>query len=116
MRRSLCAVSALTVILALGALPNATAQAKPEAPGLERLEGTIESLNANDSTLVIRQSNRLAVNFTIVWDKGTAVTYRNAAATADELKPGRRVIALGTFDQPKGTRMSAKRIDVRTGK
>jgi hypothetical protein len=118
MRRNPGVVVAATMalVLALAAVPVAFAQAKKDSTGLERLEGTVESIDAASSTFVIRQSNRRNVNFTISYDKTTVFTYRNADATVADLKTERRVIVLGKFDQPKGTRMSAVRVDVRTGR
>jgi hypothetical protein len=43
-------------------------------------------------------------------------TFRNEGSSVDELKVGRRVIVLGQFLEKGSNRLTALRIDIRTGK
>ena len=45
----------------------------------------------------------------------TAITYRNEDTTAEDLRVGRRVIALGRFAEDS-IKLKALRIEIRTGK
>jgi cytochrome c-type biogenesis protein CcmE len=101
----------LTLVLAPGLMAQATKDAKT---GLDRLAGNVVSIDKDKSTLTIRQRGSNAVVWTITYDANTKFTYRNAASTVDEVKDGRRVIVLGKFDQ--SNKMTASRVDVRTGK
>ena len=63
----------------------------------------------------VRQRNRANMVWTILYTDKTAITYRNEDAAAEDLKVGRRVIALGRFAEDS-IKMKALRIDIRTGR
>jgi len=117
MRRRISGVMVMVAVSTLVMTPALFAQPKKDPKsGLDRIEGTIESINKADSAVVIKQ-RRPAANWTIAFNKDTTFTYRNVKATADELQPGRRVIVLGRFEEPKSNnRLTAVRVDIRTGK
>jgi len=118
MRRRLSGVLVLVAVSTLVMSPALFAQPKKDSEsGLDRIEGIIESINKAESSVVVKQRQKAAANWTIVFNKDTAFTYRNVKSTADELQPGRRVIVLGRFEEPKSNnRLTAVRIDIRTGK
>ena len=109
-------VLVMMVVCAIVLVPVLNAQAKKDAKtGLDRLEGTITGVDKDKSTLTVRQrSGNSNVVWTIAWTADTKFTYRNEASTVDDLKDGRRVIVLGKFGE--GSKMTAERIDVRSGK
>jgi hypothetical protein len=77
-------------------------------PKEDRLSGTIQMINKDDSTITLRKGN---VTRTVVYNNDTKVTKHNKPGSLDEVKEGRRVICLGQFDDR--TRLVATRIDVR---
>ena len=115
MRHSKSSMLALALILSLVLIPCLVAQAKKDVKsGEDRLEGTIQSVNKDTSTISIRQANKNNVIWQIGFNKDTKFTFRNKDASVAELKEGIRVICLGKFlDGPK---MTATRIDARTEK
>jgi hypothetical protein len=118
MRRRISGVMVMVAVSTLVMTPALFAQAKKDAEsGLDRIEGIIESINKEESTVVVKQRQKAAMNWTIAFNKDTTFSYRNEKATADELQPGRRVIVLGRFEEPKSNnRLTAVRVDIRTGK
>jgi len=115
MRHSKSSMLALALILSLVLIPCLVAQARKDLKsGQDRLEGTIQSINKDTSTITLRQANKNNIIWQIVFDKDTKFTFRNKDASVAELKDGIRVICLGKFLE--GTKMTATRIDARTGK
>jgi hypothetical protein len=114
-RHSKSSMLALALILSLVLIPCLLAQAKKDLKtGEDRLEGTIQSISKDTSTITLRQTNKNNVIWQIVFNKDTKFTFRNKPATVAELKDGIRVICLGKFLD--GTKMTAVRIDARTEK
>jgi hypothetical protein len=114
-RHSKSSMLALALILSLVLIPCVLAQAKKDLKtGEDRLEGTIQSINKDTSTITLRQANKNNIVWQIVFNKDTKFTFRNEPATVAELKDGIRVICLGKFLD--GTKMTAVRIDARTEK
>jgi hypothetical protein len=84
---------------------------KDQKSGLDRVEGTIQAIDKDKSTLRVRQSE--AVVFQVAFNDKTAVTRRNESASMDDLKEGLRVIVLGKYENDT---LNASRIDIRTEK
>jgi hypothetical protein len=101
----------LGVLLALALTAVATAQ-DPKAKGKskeDRLSGTVHMIDKNSSTITLRKGNS---NRQVVYGSDTKFTMRTKPSSLDDVKEGRRLICLGTFDEK--TRLVATRIDVRT--
>jgi hypothetical protein len=104
-------------VLSLALVAGLSAQAKKEPKsGLDRIEGTIQSIDREKGTIAVRQRDRASIVWTIIYSTNTAFTYRNEESNVDEMKVGRRVIVLGQFREKNSNRLTALRIDVRTGK
>ena len=116
MRKSIAWVLLIGLVVSLGLVADAQAQAKKDAAsGLDRIEGTVTEVHVDKSEILVKQSGSTNLVWTIAYTPETTFGYRNAAAKVDEVKKGRRVICLGTFGTEK-SRMTATRIDVRSGK
>ena len=114
MKHSKIGVLALALVITLVIIPCMMAQVKKDAEsGLDRISGTIQSIDKDTSTITVRQTNQ-SITWKVVFSKDTKFTFQNAAATVAELKDGRRVICLGKTDEK--SRLIASRIDVRTEK
>jgi outer membrane lipoprotein-sorting protein len=104
----LCLAIALT--LSAG---TAAAQGKKAAPKLTRVEGNVQSIEAATKMVTVRlrgKTNTVPVLFS---DK-TLFTFRNKAGSVDQVKDGRHVICLGTYNDKQ--QLVASRIDVRDEK
>ena len=111
MRQGIYSAFVLVLVFALVLVPGVYAQTKKDTKsGLDRIEGRIERINKDASTVSVRQTGKTVV-WEIVYNKDTKFTYRNATASVDEAKEGRRVICLGKFGP--NNKMAAARIDVR---
>ena len=108
-RFSICMGLLFGFLLTLAVATEAKAQDK--AAKEDRLTGSIHMINKDTSTVTIRRGN---VQRQIIYSADTKITYRNKPSTMDEVKEGRRVIALGKFNDK--TQLVATRIDVREGK
>ena len=97
-------VFAITLALAV---PAAMTGAKPK---LDRLEGWVQMIDTDQRKISLRQSPDVPRH--VFFDNETKYTFRNEPASFDEVKVGRRVICLGTFDSQG--RLQAQRVDVRT--
>jgi Cu/Ag efflux protein CusF len=93
------------VLAAQGSAQEKKSEAKPKE---DRLSGTIQMINKDNSTITLRKGNTTR---TVVYNNDTKFTKRNKPGSLDEVKEGRRVICLGQFDDR--TRLVATRIDVR---
>lgn len=101
----LCLAIALTLFAG-----TATAQGKKAAPKLTRVEGNVQSIDTATKTVTVRlrgKTNTVPVLFS---DK-TLFTFRNKAGSVDQVKDGRHVICLGTYNDKQ--QLIASRIDVR---
>ena len=76
----------------------------------DRIDGTVQSVDKKTKTLVVRLRGKNDRR-DVMYDDSTKFTFRNKAATLDEVKDGRRIIALGKFND-KG-QLTATRVDVR---
>jgi hypothetical protein len=88
------------------------AQEKDQDKGktaLERVEGTIQSVDKAAKTLTVRLRGKTNTRV-VVYDDKTMFTFRNKPATLEEVKEARNVICLG---RPSGKEWVASRIDVR---
>ena len=102
----------LAIALTLSAGP-AAAQEKKAAPKLTRVEGNVQSIDTATKMVTIRlrgKTNTVPVLFS---DK-TLFTFRNKAGSVDQVKDGRHVICLGTYNDKQ--QLVASRIDVRDEK
>jgi hypothetical protein len=114
MRRAIPAammfVVGLTVVLGAGLHAQVK---KDEKSGLDRIEGTIQAMNKDASTITVRQSRTSNVVWKVVYNDKTKYSIRNEPAKLEDLKDGLRVIILGKFENET---MTAVRIDIRTEK
>lgn len=115
MKRSIVWVLVVGLVVAAGFVRSARAQSKDPATKLDRIEGTITDMNKDKSEFMVRQSKTMNVVWTVAYSADTKFTYRNADAKLEDVQTGRRVVCLGTFGTEK-TRMTAQRVDVRSGK
>lgn len=83
---------------------------KPVPSKMNRLDGTIQSVDKTAKTLIVRVRGATPREVTVMWDDSTRVSFRNKKSTLDEVKDGRRVICRGKMTD-KG--FMATRIDVR---
>ncbi len=109
MRRGMSAVLVLCLTLVLGAV--LSAQIKKDAKtGLDRIEGKIQSINKEKSTIGVKESGTTSPVWQVVYNAQTKFTMRNKPAKVEELKDGLRVIVLGKFSNEV---LTAARIDIR---
>jgi hypothetical protein len=115
MKRSVACMLVLTLLLSVTLVAAAYAQVKKDAETqLDRVEGTVQSVNKEKSTIMVRQTNTTSTVWTVAYSPETKFTYRNQPATVDEVKDSRRVIVLGKVGAKE--QINAARIDVRSGK
>ncbi len=88
------------------------AQVKKDAKtGEDRIEGTIQALDKEKSSLnLVQKSGAATPTWHVVFNSQTKFTMRNKPAKPDDLKEGQRVIVLGKYDQ---NIMTATRIEIR---
>src|SRR5512143_2786562 len=116
MRKGITRMLLLGLVASVGLVASAQAQARKDAATkLDRIDGTVVDVNKDKSEITVKQSKSLNVTWTIAYTADTKFTYRNAEAKIDEVQKGRKVICLGTFGTEK-SRMTAARVDVRSGK
>ena len=116
MRRRIVGLLVAAVFSSVLSPARLVAQAKKDRSGLDRVEGMIQSIDRENATLTVRQGDRASIVWTVLFTPGTAFTYRNADSNLDDLKVGRRVIVLGQFRDRSSCRLTAVRIDVRSGR
>ncbi len=69
-----------------------------KAPKLDRLSGVIKSVDKGKMTIEIRgRTNANAIRL-VMYDVGTNFTMQGKPGTADDLKEGLRIVALGKFE------------------
>jgi hypothetical protein len=107
-------VLALTLVFGVGLYAQVT---KDKATGLDRIEGKIQSINKDKSTMAVMQSGGGTSGGQAVWQVAysaeTKFSLRNKPAKMEDVKEGMRVIVLGKYDNIK---MNAARIDIRDTK
>jgi hypothetical protein len=90
---------------------------KDKETGLDRIEGRIQSINKDKSTLAVMQSGGTQSGGKAVWqvvfNAQTKFSMRNQPAKMEDVKDGLRVIVLGKYEN---NTMTAARIDIRTEK
>lgn len=104
MRRMLCAVTGLLIVLSVVM----GAQEKKAAAKEDRISGTVSSLDKNAKTMRVQRGNVFRV---VIFDDATKFTFRNKPSSIDDVREGRRVICLGKFNDKSA--LVASRIDVR---
>ncbi len=115
MKRIVATMLVLTLMCSVVLVAAVYAQArKDEKTKLDRIEGTVQSVNKDKSTVMVRQRGSVNTVWTVVYSPETKITYRNQPSTIDEVKDTRRVIVLGKFGSKE--QINAARIDVRSGK
>ena len=96
----------LAIALTLSAVPVAT-QEKEKA---DRVEGNVKSIDQATKTVTVAPRGKTNTVQVVFSDK-TAFTFRNKAASVDEVKEGRRVICVGKLNDKH--QLMATRIEVR---
>lgn len=76
----------------------------------DRIDGIIQLIDKETKTVTVRLRDKQQQQQVIYGDK-TVFTFRNKSATSDEVKDGRRIIALGKVNEKN--QLIATRIDVR---
>jgi cytochrome c-type biogenesis protein CcmE len=109
MKRGISIVIVLSLVLGVGLFAQITQDKETK---LDRVEGLVQSIDKAKSTFSIQQTDTSKVLWQIAFDQNTKFTYRNSAASIDELKEGQRVVCLGKA----GTtgKLTAARVDMRT--
>jgi hypothetical protein len=116
MRHIISCVLLLTLVFSLVIVPGMYAQATKDAQsGLYRLEGEIDSVDKDVSSITIRQHGKNA-RWLIVYNKDTSFSYMNKKASIDDVKEKVHVICLGDFNTNNPTLMLARRIELRSPK
>lgn len=100
----------LGVALTLPALDARQKDSKTETAKEDRIDGIIQFIDTSTKTVTVRLRDKQQQQQVIYGDK-TAFTFRNKAATVDEVKEGRRILALGKMNDKN--QLIATRIDVR---
>lgn len=116
MRHPITSVLVLTLAFSLMLAPGIFGQASKDVQsGLYRLEGEVESIDKDISTLTIRQHGK-NVRWLIVYNKDTSFSYMNKKASIADVKEKVRLICLGDFNEKNPSLMFAHRIEVRSPK
>ncbi len=99
----------LGVALTLPALEARQKDTKP-ADKPDRIDGIIQLIDKSTKTVTVRLRDKQQQQ-QVIYDDKTAFTFQNKPATLDEVKDGRRIIALGKINDKN--QLIATRIDVR---
>jgi hypothetical protein len=111
MKRGMSVLLVCVLSLALVCGAGLFAQVRKDTKtGLDRIEGTVQAINKDKSTITVRQSSKMV--WEVTYSATTKFTKMNEPGSLDDVKDGVRVICLGTAAE-KGTKMAATRIDVR---
>ncbi len=114
MRRGIPAVVILVLGLTLVLGAGLFAQLKKDAQtGLDRIEGTIQTLDKEKFTLSVVQRSATEASWQVAFNDKTAITLKNKPAKIEDLKIGLRVIILGKYENKV---LNAHRIEIRTEK
>ena len=101
-------ISLLCLLLSLAAIARAQDQ-KKTATKEERLSGTVQMIDKDASTIIIRKG---ADRRTVIYTVETKITIQNKPGSLDDVIVGRRATCIGTFKEK--TPFVATRVDVRT--
>ena len=115
MRRRLITAVGLSLGIGFAAAAFAPAYAQEKKPAAaaakqDRVDGTVKSIDKAAKTISVRLRGKTSSK-DVIYDDSTKFTFRNKAATLDEVKDERRVIVVGKAND-KG-QLVATRIDVR---
>ena len=110
MKRVTPRVAILALGLMLALVTGIYAQVKKDAQtGLDRLTGTIQSIDKEKSTLTLIQSSGAKAPWKVTYSDKTTFTLLNKPGKVGDLKEGQRVIVLGTMENSV---MKASRIEM----
>lgn len=102
----------LMLVCSLLAAPGLFSQIKTDpASKLDRVEGTVLSVDKAKMTMVVRERGTANLDYTVSFTDKTTYTYRNEPAKAEDVKDGVRVVALGKAEG--ANKLAAARIDIR---
>ncbi len=112
MKKGVFSVVVLMLVFSLVLVPGLFSQIKTDPQSkLDRLEGTVQSIDKAKMTLIIRERGTSNLDYTVIYNDKTTYTFRNGPAKLEDLKDGVRIIALG---KAEGTnKLVAVRIDIR---
>ncbi len=112
MKNGVSLVIVLMLAFSLVLAPGLFSQIKtdPESK-LDRIEGTVMSIDKAKNTMVIRQRGTANLDYTISFNEKTIYTLRNQPAKAEDVKDGVRIVALGKAEG--ANKLAAARIDIR---
>ena len=111
MRRKIYIMIALASVCSFALVSGLSAQVKKDATtGLDRLEGRVQDIDKDKSTLNVLQMTNPNVFWKVVYSDKTKFTYRNAESSLGALKSGQHIICLG---KAEGTTFNASRVDIR---
>lgn len=114
MRRGIPAVMILVLGLTLVLSVGLYAQIKKDSKtGLDRIDGYIQDLDKDKSTLTLKQAGTVGKFWKVAYNSKTAITLRNKSAKFEDLKLGQRVFALGKYEKDI---LNAARIEIRSEK
>ena len=105
-------VLALSLVVVAGGAVYGQVKKDPKT-GLDRIDGTIQSMNKEKSTLTLKQSTDAGLVWHVAYNSQTTFTYRNGPGKVEDMKEGVRIYALGKFEKDV---LTASRIDIRSGK
>jgi len=76
-----------------------------------RVTGVVQNISKDASTITVRKGS---VPKQVLYSGDTKFSYRGKASSVDDVKEGRRVICVGTYNEK--TQLVATQVDVRSGK
>jgi cytochrome c-type biogenesis protein CcmE len=100
----------LGVALTLPALEARQKDTKNAPAKQDRIDGIIQLIDKPTKTVTVRLRDKQQQQ-QVIYDDKTAFTFQNKPATLDEVRDGRRIIALGKINDKN--QLIATRIDVR---
>ena len=100
----------LGVALTLPALEARQKDTKTATAKQDRIDGIIQLIDTPAKTVTVRLRDKQQRQ-QVIYDDKTTFTFQNKPATVDEVKDGRRIIALGKINDKN--QLIATRIDVR---
>jgi hypothetical protein len=100
----------LGIALTLPALEARQKDTKSATAKQDRIDGIIQFIDTATKTVTVRLRDKQQQQ-QVIYDDKTAFTFRNKAAKVEEVKEGRRIIALGKINDKN--QLIATRIDVR---
>jgi hypothetical protein len=112
MRRSVICIVVLAMAGSILWAPALYPQAKKDvATKLDRVTGTVRSIDKDKSTITVQQKGTTNIIWEVAYGKETKFTYRNAPSSLDEVKEGRSLICVGKLEGK--TRLMAAQVDIR---